>query len=216
MGRRHSQKKRESKGSVVWNVLGIILCLVLIPVIVINVVLIVSNLKDPDHMPGVAGIRPTIVLSGSMEPAFYPGDVILIKDTDHPEALQVGDVVCYQYSGKATTHRVMQVLESEGKISYVTKGDNNNVEDRLAVEPDQIEGVWTGTRIPKLGNVLMFAQTSMGMLVLIICPLAALLAWDLLKRKRSGGKEKKRTEELEAELAALKAAQAEKKNPGDA
>lgn len=210
MGRRHSQKNKRSRSSIVWNVLGIILCLVLIPVIVINVILIVSNLKDPEHMPGVAGIRPAIVLSGSMEPVFYPGDVILIKDIDTPETLRVGDVICYQYSGKATTHRVMQVLQTDGTVSYVTKGDNNNMEDRLAVDPEQIEGVWTGIRIPALGNVLMFAQTSMGMLVLIICPLAVLLLWDVLKRRQTGNKEKKRAEELEAELAALKAAQTEK------
>ena len=215
MGKRRSQKKKGSSGSIVWNILGIVLCVILIPVSVVNVVLIVNNFKDPSHLPGVAGYRPTIVLSGSMEPAFYPGDVILIKDTENPSALQVGDVICYQYSGKATTHRVVQVLETEGKVSYVTKGDNNNVEDRLAVEPEQIEGVWSGTRIPALGNVLMFAQTSMGMLVLIICPLAALLLWDLLKRRKNGSKEKKRAEELEAELEALKAAQKEKTS-GDA
>ena len=51
MGKRRSQKKKGSSGSIVWNILGIVLCVILIPVIVVNVVLIVNNFKDPSHLP---------------------------------------------------------------------------------------------------------------------------------------------------------------------
>jgi len=57
------------------GIAGILMMLV----ILCNLLLIVSNAKEPDQMPEVFGIRPAIVLSGSMEPTFYPGDVILLK-----------------------------------------------------------------------------------------------------------------------------------------
>ena len=153
-------------------------------VILCNLLLIVSNVKEPDQMPEVFGIRPAIVLSGSMEPTFYPGDVILLKKTKEPEALEVGDVACYLYSGKATTHRITERFEADGKTRYIMKGDYNNAEDRLAVDTEQIQGVWTGGRIPHLGRLLMFLQSTMGMFLFLICPLAGVLSWDILKRRR--------------------------------
>ena len=154
-------------------------------VIFCNLLLIVSNIREPNQMPSVFGIRPAIVLSGSMSPTFEAGDMILLKKTKKPDELEVGDVACYLYSGKATTHRIIERFEAEGKPRYVMKGDYNNVEDRLAVDPEQIQGVWTGGRVRHLGKFLMFLQSTMGMFVFLICPLAGLLTWDILKRKKA-------------------------------
>ena len=154
-------------------------------VIFCNLLLIVSNIREPNQMPSVFGVRPAIVLSGSMSPTFEAGDMILLKKTKKPDELEVGDVACYLYSGKATTHRVIERFEAEGKPRYIMKGDYNNVEDRLAVDPEQIQGVWTGGRIRHLGKFLMFLQSTMGMFVFLICPLAGVLAWDILKRRKA-------------------------------
>jgi len=154
-------------------------------VILCNLLLILSNLREPDQMPSLFGVRPAIVLSGSMPPAFEAGDLILLKKTKEPDKLEVGDVACYLYSGKATTHRVIERFEAEGKPRYIMKGDYNNVEDRLAVDPEQIQGVWTGGRIRRLGKFLMFLQSTMGMFLFLIGPLAGLLAWDIVRRRRA-------------------------------
>jgi len=156
----------------------------MLAVILCNLLLIASNVKKPDELPEAFGIRPAIVLSGSMEPTFYPGDVILLKKTRKPDELEVGDVACYLYSGKATTHRITERFEADGKTRYIMKGDFNNVEDRLAVDPEQIQGAWTGGRIPYLGRFLMFLQSTMGMFLFLICPLAGVLCWDILKRRK--------------------------------
>ena len=179
--------RRFAEGSVrqtVLYIMGGVAGVLLTAVILCNLLLIASNIKEPNQMPAVWGIRPAIVLSGSMEPAFRAGDVILLKKTKTPEELEVGDVACYLYSGKATTHRIIERFEADGKMRYIMKGDANNIEDRLAVDPEQIQGVWTGGRLPGLGRFLMFLQSTMGMFVFLICPLAALLSWDILKRRR--------------------------------
>jgi len=154
--------------------------------ILCNLLLIVSNVKEPDQMPSVFGIRPAIVLSGSMEPTFYPGDVILLKKTKEPEELEVGDVVCYLYSGKATTHRITERFEADGKTRYVMKGDFNNVEDRLAVDPEQIQGVWTGGKDSPPGPLSDVFTEHLGHVPVPDLPVSRGAVLGYLKEKKRG------------------------------
>ncbi len=204
------QTKRESGGAV-FNVIGILLCLIFIPVIIINLVLIAKTYTDADHIPSVAGYSPVICLSGSMEDTFSAGDMIVIRRPEDPAALKEGDVICYLTGEKvAVTHRIVQVTEVDGQVRYVTQGDANNTADQLAVAPSQIEGVYTGIHIHKLGSLAMFMQTTTGMIVFIICPLLLLVGWDVLRRGAEAKREKARTRELEERLKELeKAGEAE-------
>lgn len=73
-----------------------------------------------------------VVLSGSMEPGFYRGDILfLTKNAEHPYV--PGDVVVFQIEGRdiPIVHRMMNVHEKpDGAVSVLTKGDNNQVDDR--------------------------------------------------------------------------------------
>mmetsp|Transcript_20910 Transcript_20910/g.25365 ORF Transcript_20910/g.25365 Transcript_20910/m.25365 type:complete len:191 (-) Transcript_20910:1223-1795(-) len=73
-----------------------------------------------------------VVLSGSMEPAVQRGD-ILVLDNSHETAIRVGEIVVFKIKGRdiPIVHRVLQVRDNyEGKIKMLTKGDNNQVDDR--------------------------------------------------------------------------------------
>ena len=197
----NQENKRKISAS---DLVGLVLCVVFIPIIIINIILIASSYLNPSELPGVCGVKPAVVLSGSMEPTIQVGDLIFIRSTD-PVTLQEGDVVCYLSSGKAITHRIVGVTEGEdGQPRYVTQGDANNAADRLAVTTDQVQGVWQGARIPQLGNAILFMQTTTGMLIFIICPLLLFFLWDIWRRHRLDKAEADRTAQLEAELAALK------------
>ncbi|KAH9514992.1 Signal peptidase complex catalytic subunit S11A [Bulinus truncatus] len=73
-----------------------------------------------------------VVLSGSMEPAFHRGDLLLL--TNHrEEPIRVGEIVVFKIEGRdiPIVHRVLKVHEKEnGTIRFLTKGDNNSVDDR--------------------------------------------------------------------------------------
>ena len=60
------------------------------------------------------GDRAVVVLSGSMEPAFSPGDV-LIEQSVEPRGVEIGQVVSFHEPGsdRMLTHRVRKV-ESRG------------------------------------------------------------------------------------------------------
>ena len=87
-------------------------------------------------IPGLFGIRPYIVLSGSMEPAIHTGAVAFIDTRDRD--CEPGEIVTYRLSGKDgdvfVTHRVEAV---SGGV-YITKGDANQVSDLSPVRQDQI------------------------------------------------------------------------------
>ena len=184
----------------VRSVMGGILCVIFIPVIFINLTLIISTYTKPGEMPGVFGIKPVDVLSGSMEPVIQTGDMIFLHSTDQAR-LQTGDVICYLDSGQAITHRIVGIREGEdGQVRYVTQGDGNNTADRQAVSADQVQGIWRGGKIPGMGSGIMFMQSAAGMILFMICPLCLFILWDIWRRRRLDREEAEHRAALEAEL----------------
>lgn len=199
-------KKRDSRNRIITAV-NIALCIILIPVILINVAVIIGSYMHPEEIPGIFGIKPVAVLSGSMEDTFMAGDLIFIQETD-PSALKKDDVICYLQEGQAVTHRIADIVEGEdGTPNYITKGDANNTEDRESVSPGQVQGVWNGVCLRGIGNFIVFLSGTTGMIAFIVCPVLLLIIWDLIRRWRLDKRENARVTELEAELKALKAAQ---------
>jgi len=90
-----------------------------------------------------------VVVSGSMEPVFYRGDVVVIEKADflglqefNTSDVNVGDIVVYDatWFPEPVIHRVIfKGTSPEGQLYYVTKGDNNPGPDPVVVYPNQIE-----------------------------------------------------------------------------
>jgi signal peptidase len=95
----------------------------------------------------------------------------------------------------------------------LTKGDANTGADARAVGAGEMEGIYL-CRLAGVGNFAMFLQTPLGMLLFVITPLCLFILYDVASRNRRG-KKGDREAELEAELAALRAAKGGDKNvPG--
>jgi len=80
-----------------------------------------------------------VVLSGSMEPAFFRGDLLFLNNYDD-EPIRVGEIVVFKIEGRdiPIVHRVIKVHEREnGTVKFLTKGDNNSVDDRGLYAPGQ-------------------------------------------------------------------------------
>ncbi len=114
-------------------------------------------------VPAVVGGSALTVLTQSMEPGLPPGTLIIIRPAD-PRDVGIGDVITYQLeSGKPTvvSHRVIERrVSTAGEVTFITKGDNNDLADTTPVAPVQIKGeLWYA--IPYLGylNNLLDPQT---------------------------------------------------------
>jgi len=81
-----------------------------------------------------------VVLSGSMEPAFYRGDLLFLTHF-RQEPIEIGEIVVYKLKEREIpiVHRVIKRHENTdtGEIKYLTKGDNNQVDDRGLYNPGQ-------------------------------------------------------------------------------
>ena len=204
-------KEKSSQSNKILTVIGIIACVILVPILVINLTLIAKSFLNKDQVPNVAGKLPLIVLTDSMYPEIESGDLIICK-TEEPENIRVGDVISFfDPAGNGTsivTHRVMEVTEQDGLLAWRTKGDNNNTEDRLLVTEDKLVAIWHGTRLPGFGNVALFMQTTPGLLICCVCPVLLLVGYDLLRRKKLEKSQKQDTDALLKELEALRALKA--------
>lgn len=196
------EKKKDKANGRASSVVSIILCAIFIPIILMNTTMIIKTYTDPDHLPGVFGIKPAIVLSGSMSPLFEAKALIFVKSVDTAE-LKQGDVICYLSDGAAVTHRIESINKENGEVFFITRGDANNAADRLPVYPSQVEGLYIG-HISGLGGFVMFMQSTTGMLLFIVLPVLLYLGYDIVSRNAEAKKEKRRLQELEEQLASIK------------
>ncbi|MBE6499954.1 MAG: signal peptidase I [Methanobrevibacter thaueri] len=120
----------------------------------------------------IAAQHLNVVVSGSMEPAFYRGDIVLVEKADlfgikefNPEDVKVGDVVVYDaaWFDQPVIHRIIDITDINGTTMYVIKGDNNNRPDPYYVKADQIQEkvVTIGDNlvvIPKIGYLSIWLR----------------------------------------------------------
>ena len=195
----------------ILTVVGSVLCVILVPILIINCTLIIKSYVNKDEVPDFAGTLPLIVLTDSMYPEIKGGDIIVCKTIDSDD-VEVGDVISfYDPDGNGTsivTHKVVEIVpEEDGSISFRTRGINNNTEDRTLVPAEDVVAEYTGIRIPGAGHVAMFMQSTAGLIVCVILPIILFVGYDVLRRKLYEKKHGDDVEALKAELEALRAAQ---------
>lgn len=199
-------------------IIGTILCIILLPILIINLTLIVKSYTNADEVPSVGGYFPMIVLTDSMDPEIQSGDLIFCH-TVEAEAVQVGDIISfYDPMGNGSTvvtHRVMEIKDEGTGRSFITKGDNNNTEDQMPVQAEDVIGLYK-SRIAGAGNIAMFMQTTPGLIVCVIVPMILLIGWDVLRRKKYEKARQQDTDALLAELEALRAMKQEKEKQDQA
>lgn len=138
-------------------------------------------------MPGLVGADQSfVVLSGSMEPAISPGDVVVVADAP-ASRIGEGDVITFARPGvdTPTTHRVVEVSESEVGEVYTTKGDANEDPDAQPIQESQVVGKVTFV-LPFVGYVIQFVNTQVGFAALVVLPLGLLVLSEAWSIARSG------------------------------
>lgn len=205
-------REKTSAGHKALHVIGIVLCVILTPVLLINLTLIAKSYMNQEEVPSIGGCLPLIVLTDSMYPIIESGDLIICR-TAEPESIRVGDVIAFfdpaGNGSSIVTHRVIEVTEWNGEVAWRTKGDNNNTEDRLPVPASKLVARYEGTRVAGAGNVALFMQTTPGLIVCVVLPILLLVSYDMVRRRLYEKANAQDTEELMAELEELRRLKAE-------
>lgn len=195
-----SGKKQQKGLNKAFSIVGNLLFFCLLALMVVLVFSMVQS-RLRGGPPQVAGHQMYIVLSGSMSPAFEAGSLAFVQPLA-PRNIAVGEIITFRSAGGGdtlTTHRVVQV-NSEGGLSFITRGDANDVNDQHPVPAADVVGK-VKFALPYAGYVMSFGQSKLGILSLVMIPGILIIVFELRNLFR-----------LSAEYEAEKAAQRKKEN----
>lgn len=149
-------KKPRSKWKAVLRFVMLVFCGFILGV---NVYLANAKSLVGNQLPTPFGYGAAVVLSGSMEPEFSAGDLIVVREAEN---YQLNDIVVFQEENVLVVHRIIQ---TDGEM-ITTKGDANEAPD----EPVAVTAVKGKVlfRIPYAGKVVGFLKTPVGTICMIV------------------------------------------------
>ncbi len=206
-------KEQSTKTQKILTITGTVLCVLLVPILIVNLILIGKSLINKEEVPNVGGYFPLIVLSKSMQDEIMQGDMIICQTID-AEDVKPGDIISFfdpqdKKGNSIVTHRVLRVETVDGKLQYWTGGDNNPDPDTEPIPATNLVGIYK-SRVPGAGNIAMFMQSTEGLIVCVALPIVLLIGYDVIRRKMYEKSNKKDTDQLLAELEELRRLKAEK------
>jgi signal peptidase I len=119
-------------------------------------------------------ISAQVILTGSMEPALSPGDVVIELSADR-KSPQVGDIVTYvgkRIDGSTVGTFTHRVIGFDEKNNLITQGDNNPTPDTQRPTTEDLVGVALFS-IPMVGSLLspkmlmMFLLSGFGIWLIV-------------------------------------------------
>ena len=193
------------------NVLEIIIDIFLICIVILAIVItalsgiiIMKTSLSTDKVPDIIGIKPFIVLTGSMEPVINAGDLVIVKEVKENE-LKINDIIAFRYTKEDVVliHRIVGIEENEGKTLFRTKGDNNETEDKLSIEYKNIEGIYS-FRLSEIGKIAMFIRTQQGIAISLLSITTIFISWQFIKSLKREKITKRRLKECQEVIEELK------------
>lgn len=144
---------------------------------------------------GISEYSLAYIISGSMEPTYYRGDLIIMKKVKASE-VRVGDVIVFKSPLNPRTlilHRVVGIKFIDGKYFFLTKGDNPRTNLNIDVWGWVPENNLIGKlvyRVPALGTIAEILSNNYVRYSLIIL-LSVLLIFSFINGEESEESTKK-------------------------
>ena len=223
-----------------WDIISTVLVWILVVVAVAMMIFTVVSVNTFDRNDrDLFGFKAFIVRSDSMSKTdFDAGDLILVKEVD-PSTLKEGDIITYQSQGmenygEIVTHKIRRMeYAPDGQPAFRTYGTTTDTDEPALVTYSFVLGKHTAT-LPKVGYFFDFLKTTPGYIVCILLPFLLLIGYqglncvkvfrlykkeqmdELQAEKDAIAEERKKAEDMMAELMALKAQLAnQQKDPSE-
>lgn len=236
-----NQMTRSEKGVMsmkkAWKIISTALVWIVVAIAVIMMIFTIVSVNTFDRNDrDIFGLRCYIVLSDSMSATdFDAGDLVMVKEVD-PTTLKEGDIIAYQSQnsenyGATVTHKIRaKTRDANGNPGFITYGTTTNVDDETVVTYPFILGKYQ-IALPKVGTFFQFLKTPQGYIVCILIPFLLLIIYqglncvkifkmykaeqmaELQAEKDALEAQRKQSEEILAELQALRAQVASQNQP---
>ena len=216
--------------------LNIFSTLLLVAAVCFTVAVLAITLTSKDGTASIAGWKPYVVLSDSMQKDFQVGDVVVTHAVD-PADIRPGDIIAFSSidpdaNGQVFTHKVREATTYQGEPAFVTYGTTTGDNDAYPALASHVQGRFA-LLVPKAGYVFDFFKSPIGYVVLVLIPFSILIGLqvvnivrmvremqgadaanvadamsELARRESALVAERARADAMEAELVRLRASSA--------
>ena len=114
------------------------------------------------------------IASNSMYPLINVGDGVMIKIANENTEINQGDIIAYKLGEHIIVHRVKEVVNGN---SYITKGDNNDVDDGNPIPKEDVMGIYK-FQINGIDGLLQYIKSPLGILLSLILVVSVVLFFD--------------------------------------
>ncbi len=181
----------------------------LIKFIVSIVIIFIMGYIVFNYVPFVAQYDHYVIATDSMEPVIDVGDIVIIDTDINLEELTEGQIIAFYADirgdgvKRVVVHYLDDIKEVDGEVIYKTKPEISDSQDPWELTADDIVGIKVLT-IPKVGPFLLFAQSSIGRIVLLLDIVMIYMILSLFPKKetkkssRSETTQEEKTEETQS------------------
>ncbi len=178
-----NEEQEQSKSKRIINtVINVILIIAIVVAVVATYVSFVST--SGNGVPNIFGLRLFSIQTDSMYSELLPGDLVVGTNVKDKGELRPGDIITYWtiIDGERVlnTHRIIEIYDGGGYWIFQTKGDNNTLEDPLTVHESEVVAQYK-FRIPGIGKVFNYLQTSTGFLLVVVLPVFIFFIYHLVQ-----------------------------------
>ena len=155
----------------------------IIVIVVLLFVLTVCLQRFSGNKISFFNYRIFTVVTGSMEPKYKIGDILIAKEKK-PNEIKVGDTISYlatkgEIRNNVVTHEVVNITRNaNGEYLFHSKGLVNLVEDPVVHEKQLYGVVVYKTKL--LSYIRRLISTDLGMLVFIIIPILYIIVSEMI------------------------------------
>lgn len=171
-------KKPISKAKKIYSIVSTaVVALLFVFLVVVVAVMLIQRSSGGET--SIFGYRLYDVLTDSMSGTIEPGEVIVCKEIDDVNDLEVGDIITFlaPNGNYNETHRIIEiVLNDDGSINYLrTQGDNSPSADNWQLKPENIKAKYV-RKSQFIGGLRSFLSNWYGYVVLIVIPMCLVIA----------------------------------------
>lgn len=132
----------------------------------------------------ITGVRPAIVVSGSMSPTIPTGSMTFAREIPVSE-VQVGDIVTVDrvIGSGLVTHRVIDITEADGATELLLQGDANDAPDPAPYPVRTVGEVVF--HVPWLGTAAAVIRTPLGLTSVALLVIAFMILGFVSPRERT-------------------------------
>lgn len=195
--------KENIKNNKVIRLIGNILYTLLVLIVVLILITVILQRASNNNL-SLGGYRIFNIATGSMEPKYSVGDVLVSK-TLMPSEIKTEDDITYigkegSFAGKVVTHQVVEIENENGNYKFHTKGLANTEEDPV-ISQEQVIGKIV-YKVKTLSFISKIIQNLYSFYFVIFIPVALLIfieirriVIDIIKDKKGSKKDQEENDE---------------------